>query len=44
MALIEKQKAGTLRNAERAELEQFVRLEHIMRLAKARARAMAAAA
>ena len=42
--LMEKQKEGKLRPVEREELEQFLRLEHIMRLAKARARALSRAA
>ena len=36
--LIARQKAGTLSADETAELNQFLQLEHIMRLAKARAR------
>jgi hypothetical protein len=41
--LLEKHKKGTLRTAEREEFDQFLRLEHIMRLAKARARKRAGA-
>lgn len=36
--LLGKQKAGTLRPAEREELQTFVQLDHVMSLAKARAR------
>jgi hypothetical protein len=37
--LITREKAGTLDDAERAELDQYLQLEHLMRLAKARAQA-----
>ena len=37
-ALLDGQKAGTLSEAERAELNHYLELEHLMRLAKARAR------
>jgi hypothetical protein len=36
--LLEKQKADALSPAEKAELAHYLELEHIMRLAKARAR------
>lgn len=36
--LIERQKAGGLSHDETAELNQFLQIEHLMRLAKARAR------
>jgi hypothetical protein len=36
--LLERQKFGTLTSDESAELSHFLELEHIMRLAKARAR------
>jgi hypothetical protein len=35
--LIEREKAGTLTTDETSELEHYLRLEHLMRLAKARA-------
>ena len=35
--LVEKHKEGTLRKSERAELDMFLSLEHVMRLAKAKA-------
>lgn len=38
-SLLEKQRDGVLRKAEREELEMFLWLEHTMRLAKARAEA-----
>ena len=37
-ALVEKHKEGTLRPTEREELNVYLRLEHLMRLAKARSR------
>jgi len=37
-ALIEREKAGTLSQEEEAELDHFLELEHILRMAKARAR------
>jgi hypothetical protein len=37
-ALIEREKAGSLSPEEKAELEHFMDLEHILRMAKARAR------
>jgi len=37
-ALVTKHKEGTLRSAEREELNVYLRLEHLMRLAKARSR------
>ncbi len=40
-ALLEKHKQGALRPAEREELNEFLRLEHVMRLAKARSRKLA---
>lgn len=36
--LVAREKAGGLSAAESEELDQYIRLEHIMRLAKARAR------
>ena len=36
--LLQKNRDGTLSNAERGELEEFERLEHLGRLLKARAR------
>lgn len=36
--LIEREKSATLSPAEKSELEHYMQLEHIMRLAKARAR------
>jgi hypothetical protein len=39
--LLEKNKEGTLRPGEREELNEFLRLEHVMRLAKARSRKLA---
>jgi hypothetical protein len=41
--LIQKQKAMALSNDEGAELNQYLQIEHIMRLAKARARQRLAA-
>jgi hypothetical protein len=37
-ALIEREKAGSLSPQEKAELDHFMELEHILRMAKARAR------
>jgi hypothetical protein len=37
-ALIEREKAATLTSDEKSELEHYMQLEHLMRLAKARAR------
>jgi hypothetical protein len=37
-ALIEREKADTLSSEEEAELDHFMELEHILRMAKARAR------
>ena len=37
-ALIERQKAGSLSPEEKAELDHFMGLEHILRMARARAR------
>jgi hypothetical protein len=37
-ALIERQKAARLSSEEKAELDHFMELEHILRMAKARAR------
>ncbi|MGD9635378.1 MAG: hypothetical protein AB7G28_12185 [Pirellulales bacterium] len=37
--LIAREKAGTLDEDERSELDQYMQLEHVMRLAKARAQA-----
>lgn len=37
-ALIEREKAGALSGEERSELDHYMQLEHLMRLAKARAR------
>jgi len=42
-ALVEKQKDGTLRKADREELEMFFQFEHVMRLAKATTGARSAA-
>lgn len=39
--LVEKHKTGRLRPAEREELNDFLRLEHVMRMAKARAHKLA---
>ena len=36
--LLQNEKAGTLSPAERAELDHYMEMEHLMRLAKARAR------
>lgn len=36
--LVEKLKEGTIRKSERAELDMFLNLEHVMRMAKAKAR------
>jgi hypothetical protein len=36
--LLELEKSGTLAEAQKAELDHYLELEHIMRLAKARAR------
>ncbi len=36
--LLRAEKAGTLSPAERADLDRYMELEHLMRLAKARAR------
>lgn len=36
--LLERERAGSLTAAEAAELERYLQLEHLMRLAKARAR------
>ena len=41
-ALLAKLKAGTIRPTERRELDLFVQLDHVMSLAKAKARARAA--
>ena len=38
--LIEKEKDGTLPPEEKAELDRFMELEHIIRMAKAKARQM----
>ena len=38
-SLIHREKAGDLTPDEKLELDQFLQLEHVMRLAKARARA-----
>ena len=43
-ALVEKHKEGKLRKSEREEVDMFLQLEHVMRLAKARARVLPAAA
>ncbi len=40
--LVERHKNGTLRTVERDELDEFLRLEHVMRMAKVRARKFAA--
>jgi len=40
--LIERQKAGPLPADEKAELDRYLELEHLMRLAKARARQLLA--
>jgi len=37
-ALMEREKAGTLTPEEKAEIDHFMELEHILRMAKARAR------
>jgi hypothetical protein len=37
-ALMEREKAGTLSAEEKAEVDHFMELEHILRMAKARAR------
>jgi hypothetical protein len=37
-ALIEREKAGSLSPEEKAEIDHFLELEHILRMAKARAR------
>jgi hypothetical protein len=37
-ALIEREKAGKLSSEEKAEIDHFLELEHILRMAKARAR------
>jgi hypothetical protein len=37
--LIERDKAGALTDDEQTELDQYMQLEHVMRLAKARAQA-----
>ena len=37
-ALLEKNRAGILTSPEKTELDQFMMIEHLMRLAKARAR------
>jgi hypothetical protein len=37
--LIAREKAGTIADEERSELDQYMQLEHVMRIAKARARA-----
>ena len=37
-ALIEREKSGSVSAEERAELDHFMELEHILRMAKARAR------
>jgi hypothetical protein len=42
--LLEKNRAGALTEAEKEELDQFVFIEHIFRMAKARARIQLAAA
>jgi len=36
--LVEREKAGCLSSEEKAELDHFMELEHILRMAKARAR------
>jgi hypothetical protein len=38
--LIDLEKGGTIEAEQRAELDQFMQLEHVMRLAKAKARAL----
>jgi hypothetical protein len=38
LELLDRQKTGTLSADEKAELEHYLQLEHLMRLAKARAR------
>ena len=40
-ALMEREKAGTLSPEEKAEVDHFMELEHILRMAKARARQIA---
>lgn len=42
-SLLGKLKAGTIRASERRDLDLFVQLDHVMSLAKAKARARAAA-
>ena len=37
-ALLEREKAGTLTPEQKAEIDHFLELEHILRMAKARAR------
>jgi hypothetical protein len=37
-SLVQREKSGELTSEEKSELDHFVELEHIMRLAKARAR------
>ncbi len=37
-ALVDKLKEGTIRKSERTELDMFLNLEHVMRMAKAKAR------
>jgi hypothetical protein len=37
--LIAREKAGTIADEERSELDQYMQLEHVMRIAKARAQA-----
>ena len=37
-ALIEREKAGSLSPEEKAEVDHYIELEHILRMAKARAR------
>ena len=37
--LIAREKAGTIADEERSELDQYIQLEHVMRIAKARAQA-----
>jgi hypothetical protein len=37
-ALLEREKVGTLTPEEKAEIDHFLELEHILRMAKARAR------
>jgi len=40
--LIERQKSASLPSDEKAELDHYVKIEHLMRLAKARARQLLA--